>query len=326
MSVLNHTDFNAAFSRGTVFEHPRLGNVPVQQVESADLILPSGRIIACDPALLHLDATPFVHAVNPGRYPVTLCVTTVPDQPHYHRRVACVIVRFTSEEPVAWHMAVRPGEDPADLPEGQTFCYGVDTGLGCFVDAEAAHAVPEERILAEVEKFPLNHLWSSTVLDPRTGANLLSFASGLGDGGYPSYWGADRSGQFCCLATDFEFLVDVLSGSSTFRVQDWVGKTLSDPGLARAGMTVRLVPFEHVGGRRLRVEILGHFDGMIIMSGGKECPPLRGHYHISARNYSDLIYPLDDSLGRDAEITVWYSLGVRPLKTLSRSAPSDPPS
>ena len=45
---------------------------------------------------------------------------------------------------------------------------------------------------------------ATLLLDPSTGANMIAFESGWGDGRYASYWGLDRDGAPVCLLTDFE--------------------------------------------------------------------------------------------------------------------------
>ncbi|HIK11257.1 MAG TPA: DUF4241 domain-containing protein [Oscillatoriaceae cyanobacterium M33_DOE_052] len=45
--------------------------------------------------------------------------------------------------------------------------------------------------------------WSDLDISNPTKANLIAFSSGLGDGGYPSFWGYGASNQPVCLVTDF---------------------------------------------------------------------------------------------------------------------------
>jgi uncharacterized protein DUF4241 len=44
-------------------------------------------------------------------------------------------------------------------------------------------------------------------LDEETGANILLFTSGWGDGAYPSYWGYAADDALVCLLTDFGVVV-----------------------------------------------------------------------------------------------------------------------
>lgn len=48
--------------------------------------------------------------------------------------------------------------------------------------------------------------WADLVLDSDTGANAIVFSSGMGDGGYPCYYGHDSEGQLVTILTDFGLL------------------------------------------------------------------------------------------------------------------------
>ena len=61
-------------------------------------------------------------------------------------RTACAMVKFCSESPVRWEMALRPGEDLAELRRNQFFGYGVDAGMGCFVDAQVVERRCDEEL------------------------------------------------------------------------------------------------------------------------------------------------------------------------------------
>jgi hypothetical protein len=58
------------------------------------------------------------------------------------------MVKFCSESPVPWEMALRPGEDLAELRRNQFFGYGVDAGMGCFVDAQIIERRSDEPLQA----------------------------------------------------------------------------------------------------------------------------------------------------------------------------------
>src|SRR5215475_2877181 len=137
MRPANRTDFDAAFTPGTVFVKPDGEKIPVEQVPIADLVLQSGAIAVCDPSYL----TGSTHGVRAysrgpiaGHYPVTLCVAWE-GQPH--RCVACAMVRFSPDPVACWEMAVLGGQDASKLPEGRFFGFGVDAGMGCFIDIKS---------------------------------------------------------------------------------------------------------------------------------------------------------------------------------------------
>ena len=65
-----------------------------------------------------------------------------------YRNIACAMVKFCSESPVRWKMALRAGEDLAELRRNQFFGYGVDAGMGCFVDAQIIERRSDEPLQA----------------------------------------------------------------------------------------------------------------------------------------------------------------------------------
>jgi Protein of unknown function (DUF4241) len=50
--------------------------------------------------------------------------------------------------------------------------------------------------------------WANLVVDPDTGANLIAFSAGWGDGGYVTYVGYDTHSTIVCFTTDFAVLGD----------------------------------------------------------------------------------------------------------------------
>ncbi len=66
--------------------------------QAGDLVLPTGRIVACDP-LVFDEAEPFTVAVGAGSYPVSLAVAKVSET---DQRVAFAKVTFAFADPVAW--------------------------------------------------------------------------------------------------------------------------------------------------------------------------------------------------------------------------------
>ena len=48
--------------------------------------------------------------------------------------------------------------------------------------------------------------WADLIVDETTGANIIAFSSGWGDGCYPSYWGYNAANQRVALVTDFGVL------------------------------------------------------------------------------------------------------------------------
>jgi hypothetical protein len=182
----------------------------------ADVVLPTGEIVACDP-LVGEEAS-FVHAVAPGTYPVflTICDLASPGDKADHRVVYATLL-LRAAEPARWQIA---GQHTV-TQYGHQGAYFVDTGMGCFMDRATADALrprfkADREYYEQVAKqthqkdpaavpFPVEHLITCLdhrLEDPATG-NCVMFGSGVGDGEYFSYWGDDAAGAPLCLVTDF---------------------------------------------------------------------------------------------------------------------------
>jgi hypothetical protein len=186
-----------------------LRNAKLKCHQVGELVAPTGKIIACDPFVFP-DASSFTVQLIPGRYPVVLSVAHFdnPDQ-----RVAYAALRIRDGQPHHWEMALRPGQDVSSLKPDHIFCYGVDSGTGCFMDLMASQGLTKrmdddeeyfETLIAEMEKTYVDTWsWANLEMDTNTNANLIAFSSGLGDGCYPSYFGFDEQGNPLILVTDF---------------------------------------------------------------------------------------------------------------------------
>jgi hypothetical protein len=272
MSPKTHTNFLAAFGPNQVYESLTEGRITSDVVHAGDLVLPSGRIIACDPGWLWCkDVAPFTRTVPPGRYPVLLSVVD-------YWKIACAMVKFCSESPVRWKMALRPGEDFAELRRNQFFGYGVDAGMGCFVDAQVVERLSAEELQGLVEgafeqKFQLDDSLAAQdlvtqltypsqqimdhsgfnltldpdtdtfnlTLDPDTGGNAIAFESGDGDGSYASYWGFTADDELACLVTDFRVQLEYITQNIEIEeVTRFLEKSIEHPDLEQLEMAIRL--------------------------------------------------------------------------------------
>lgn len=193
------------FQAGTRLPITNQTAATVEVRDVGQLRMPTGQLVACDPAFLQWpeDSPPFTVSVPPGSYPVTLSVARWVDQPA-HVRVAAARLAV-SEEPVhSWHLALRPGEEPLTLGDGEFFGFGVDAGMACFVDAAATPAF--RALLEQDEDWQLfNGMDDDVTVSfdlPDAGANLIAFASGWGDGAYPTWIGRDASGEVVCFVAD----------------------------------------------------------------------------------------------------------------------------
>lgn len=200
-------------------------SVDLTEVSIGNLYLPTGKIIAGDPFFIH-DQKPFKLKVNPGNYPVKLLIHKVEEN---HHRIAFSKIVFSDSPATNWTLALT--EDITDdqiksLQQGESFGYGVDAGLGCFTDSETNSIFNEtmdkfyesnpdnnyyDDLLAEEFKtasgqHPLSHDlgdWNNHFPIKGDNHNVIMFASGWGDGSYPTYLGLDSNGKITELITDF---------------------------------------------------------------------------------------------------------------------------
>lgn len=188
------------------------GDAALKCHNAGDLVLPTGKIVACDPAVSP-ETPPFAICVVPDKYPVILSIARFCDD----QRVAYAMLKFSDEKPVRWGMALLPKPDSASLKDDEVYYYGVDSATGCFMDVEAAQVLIEnidsdiylDQITEEMDKTYVDTWsWANICLSPSTGANIICFSTGLGDGAYTSYFGYDEKGDVLCLVTDFGLFED----------------------------------------------------------------------------------------------------------------------
>jgi hypothetical protein len=156
---------------------------------------------------------PLSKRFSPVTIPVSLSLIQLPDQ--RWKRVALAKVTFNNKRPIAWEMALKPGQNVSEPGKDEFYEYGVDTGAGAFLDAQAVRSL-QTRInmhfddlvetLIDARRDPVPGATIS--LDDATGINFAAFSAGFGDGSYPSYWGYDVDGNVVCLVTDFGLLTE----------------------------------------------------------------------------------------------------------------------
>jgi len=202
-----------------------------------ELVVTSGSLTACDPWFCDAKR-PFVSPlVAPDRYPVVVAIAQFSNG---DQRLALAAVIFQQHLPVRWENArtTGTGEEGFFGPSGEEVTratpsfhdaqtaslvadeflgYPVDTGTGCFLDAETAHAfasvldahdpgVDDPLITALKAHRVFTWSWTNYCVNEETGANIVAFSSGWGDGVYPSFFGYGEGEQLVCLLTDFEVL------------------------------------------------------------------------------------------------------------------------
>ncbi|OKJ09083.1 DUF4241 domain-containing protein [Kitasatospora sp. CB01950] len=176
----------------------------------AELALPTGRLVACDPvAGLADENEPFLAAAPPGRYPVVLAVAEVGNAygpGSSDTRIAAAMLRIADRPAVRWQPALSEGQDHGRLGAGDFFGYGVDAGTGCFLDASAVGPIGE---LVERDADPVidavhdaRHR-PATVTDPASGHSMVAFTTGWGDGHYPTWVGYAADGRLVGFVSEF---------------------------------------------------------------------------------------------------------------------------
>lgn len=188
------------------------GRVTLHHRHAGDLIVTSGAIVACDPKWIEENTIwPFVTRLLPGRYPVILSIA------HFRngdQRVAYAVLRVREQSPVRWVVALFPKEAMRNAEDDNALPgYGVDSGEGCFMDADAARVwAPRINTIADADQVIDDDMdrngsdtaeWANISLEPDVAANLIAFSTGFGDGVYASYFGYDVDDVIVCLVTDF---------------------------------------------------------------------------------------------------------------------------
>jgi Protein of unknown function (DUF4241) len=160
------------------------------------LHLSSGRLIAADPSSLDI-AKPFTVSVPPGKYPVLISLATFVDDPR-HSRVCAARLHLGDQPVVRWELALRDGQELLDLGYRQFFGFGVDAGMACFVDADAADRTRD--------------VWRTLggLVEPRyrtiDSGVMVAWSSGWGDGKYPTWIGYAATGVVTCFVADMLLL------------------------------------------------------------------------------------------------------------------------
>lgn len=208
------------FDFNVLFQNQELDGVPLTLLPLGHLSLPTGKIIAGDPLVCFERLSPFKRAVAPGKYPVTVCIAKMDK---FGDRYAVAKVEFSKEHSEIWEVA-QTEDGGMKLKDGVLFGFGVDAGLGCFMDAKTQEAylkftddfyaqnpngnIYDDFFAAEFKKTALDEKdpgdWVNFYIPGQDNLNIVMFHSGFGDGFYQSYWGRTNNGEICNLVIDFK--------------------------------------------------------------------------------------------------------------------------
>lgn len=178
---------------------------------------PTGRVVLADP-LCYLGSkyeTTLEQQIALGSYPVQAAVLRTR---YAGLRYAAARLLLAERPAASYEIAMPLGYQPDDLGKPGVFSFfGVDAGLACFADAaiSAEYAKfetkwrrqnPNKNIYDDyfAALFAKSYAEQPAIQRegghficwqlPESGARLVMFSSGLGDGVYSAYWGVDAEG------------------------------------------------------------------------------------------------------------------------------------
>ncbi|MBN2502974.1 MAG: DUF4241 domain-containing protein [Anaerolineales bacterium] len=160
----------------------------MQRLRLADLVLPTGKIVAgCLDNTAH-QCPEFQPGVAPGGYPVYINIVK---KKSGFGAFAFVSVIFADAKTVEWNQA------------GSFF---TDSGDGCIYDESVASLLRETRQKftqaewAELKSGAYTGKCGNLILEPETGANAIVFRTC--DWDYPCYFGQAEDGRLTCFVID----------------------------------------------------------------------------------------------------------------------------
>ncbi|MCQ9637465.1 DUF4241 domain-containing protein [Chryseobacterium sp. WG14] len=204
----------------TYFTADEIMDQKMEVMEIGNVSLPSGKVIVRDPLVyLNTREKPYFVDVPKGNFPVKIAVAKLED---WGNRYAAVKVEFTKEKAVVYREALIGEEELGDSEEEDYFGFVVDAGLACITDTQIVPYVDQfiseldvENIYDDyfAELFAKNYKENPTNQRdlgdwinwkvPETEYHIPIFASGLGDGVYPVYFGYDANEEICSLYIHF---------------------------------------------------------------------------------------------------------------------------
>ena len=187
----------------------------LETYETGNIVLTSGMLVACDP-LITSDMKPFIMMFPKGSFQTLV---------HKERESNCIAyaeIVFSDKTVKTWQLATTEGQNVEDLKEGEIFGYPVQSGMGCFMDAETQESLNhlEEKLyrrkgadfMGIYDEFFHDRFFdekgatdSFALLKPNEEkpGNIFAFETGYGEGFYGSYIGLDTVGNPVKILTEF---------------------------------------------------------------------------------------------------------------------------
>jgi hypothetical protein len=207
-------DLTMLLSAGARFEADGIAYV-IERLPVGTVTAPTGEITACDPLTGARGAEAFTATIAPGAYPLTAWVAVVSREGRdAQRRTAALELTVGDQPVVGWEMALNEGQDVGVLDVDGYFGYPVDAGVGTLADLSAVTALAEWDYdqLEEVyipAQIPPGPAPIDGLVDPATGANVITVSTGWGDGVYPTFVGYAADGTISAYVTDFLVIPDL---------------------------------------------------------------------------------------------------------------------
>ena len=198
-----------------LFNKNFIENPLIETFETGKIYLPTGQIVACDPLITN-DMKSFNMNFPQGEFPVLV---------HKERESNCVAyveIVFGEAEISDWKIATTDGQNVEELKDEEIFGYPVESGMGCFMDAETQENLNhlEQKLfhrkaddfMGIYEEFFHEHFFDENGAidqfaflkpDEEKPGNIFAFETGYGEGFYASYIGFSKENMPVKIVTEF---------------------------------------------------------------------------------------------------------------------------
>lgn len=187
----------------------------IETFDAGKIHLSTGSIVACDPLITN-DMASFKVNFPQGEFPVLV---------HKEKESNCIAyveIIFSAAQISEWKLATTDGQNIEELKGEEIFGYPVESGMGCFMDAETQDCLNhlEKRLfhrkgaefMGIYEEFFHEHFFDENGAidqfaflkpDEDKPGNIFAFETGYGEGFYASYIGFGIDGEPVKLVSEF---------------------------------------------------------------------------------------------------------------------------